>query len=69
MSTNLLNTNLRCDLTRLERTNMVTKLEDRIKIEQRHLKRKWKGHIQFENYKSQERVAIDVPRRQPVSLD
>lgn len=33
MSTNLLTADLRCDLTRLERTNMVTKLEDRVKID------------------------------------
>ncbi len=33
MSTDLLTADLRCDLTRLERTNMVTKLEDRVKID------------------------------------
>lgn len=33
MSTDLLTSELRCDLTRLERTNMVTKLEDRVKID------------------------------------
>jgi len=33
MSTNLLTTDARCDLTRLERTNMVTKLEDRVKVD------------------------------------
>src|SRR6185369_10669183 len=33
MSTELLTTDIRCDLTRLERTNMVTKLEDRVKID------------------------------------
>src|SRR5215211_3073187 len=33
MSTNLLNTDLRCDLNRLERTNMVTKMEDRVKVD------------------------------------
>src|SRR5688572_9225193 len=33
MSTNLLTADLRCNLTRLERTNMVTKLEDRVKID------------------------------------
>lgn len=48
--------------------NSLFRSEERIKVEQRHLKRKWKGHIQFENYKSQERVAIDVQRRQPVAL-
>ena len=30
---NFLTTDVRCDLTRLERTNMVTKLEDRVKID------------------------------------
>jgi tetratricopeptide (TPR) repeat protein len=33
MNVDLLTNNLRCDLTRLERTNMVTKLEDRVKID------------------------------------
>ena len=33
MSTNLLTTDLRCDLNRLERTNMVTKMEDRVKVD------------------------------------
>jgi tetratricopeptide (TPR) repeat protein len=33
MSTNLLATELRCDLNRLERTNMVTKMEDRLKVD------------------------------------
>lgn len=49
--------------------NSLFRSEDRIAIEKRHLKRKWKGHIRFEDYKSQERVAIDVQRRQPVALD
>ena len=30
---------------------------------------KKKSHIRFETYKSQDRVAIDAPRRQSVSLD
>ena len=34
----------------------------------RHLKRKWKAHITFEDYKSQDRVAIHAPRRQSLSL-
>ena len=33
MSTNLLTTDHRCDLNRLERTNMVTKMEDRVKVD------------------------------------
>jgi tetratricopeptide (TPR) repeat protein len=33
MSTNLLATDLRCDLNRMERTNMVTKMEDRLKVD------------------------------------
>src|SRR5262245_26840565 len=33
MSIKSTSTDLRCDLTRLERTNMVTKMEDRIKID------------------------------------
>ena len=40
----------------------------RIATEKRHLKRKWKAHIRLETYKSQDRVAMDVPRRQPVKL-
>ena len=48
--------------------NSLFRSEDRIAIERRHLKRKWKGHILFESYKSQERVSIDVQRRQPVAL-
>jgi hypothetical protein len=31
-------------------------------------KRKWKAHITFENYKSQDKVAMHVPRRQSVAL-
>ena len=41
---------------------------DRIATEKRHLKRKWKAHITFENYKSQDKVAMHVPRRQSVAL-
>lgn len=48
--------------------NSVFRSEDRIATERRYLKSKWKGHIRFEEYKSQERVAIDVTRRQPVAL-
>lgn len=39
---------------------------ERIEAEKRHLKRKWKAHIRLETYKSQDRVAMDVKRRQPV---
>ena len=44
-------------------------LADRIAAEKRHLKRKWKAHIKFETYQSQDRVAIDAPRRQSVALN
>ena len=37
-------------------------------VEKRHLKRKWKAHITFEDYKSQDRVSIHAPRRQSLSL-
>jgi hypothetical protein len=33
------------------------------------VKRTWKAHIKFENYMSQERVAMDAPRRQSVALN
>ena len=32
------------------------------------LKRKWKAHIRLENYKSQDRVSMDAPRRQSVKV-
>lgn len=49
--------------------NSLFRSADRIAAEKRHLKRKWKAHIKFENYKSQERVAMDAPRRQSVALN
>ena len=49
--------------------NSLFRSAERIAAEKRHLKRKWKAHIKFENYKSQERVAIDAPRRQSVALN
>jgi hypothetical protein len=42
---------------------------ERIATEKRHLKRKWKAHIKFESCQSQDRVAIDTPRRQSVALN
>ncbi|MEQ1862771.1 MAG: hypothetical protein ABMA13_22855, partial [Chthoniobacteraceae bacterium] len=48
--------------------NSLFRSSDRIAVERRYLKSKWKAHIRFEEYKSQERVAIDVTRRQPVAL-
>ena len=48
--------------------NSLFRTADRIATEKRHLKRKWKAHIRFEDYKSQERVAIDAPRRQTIAL-
>ena len=44
--------------------NSLFRSEERIAAEKRHLKRKWKAHIRFESYKSQDRVSIDAPRRQ-----
>jgi hypothetical protein len=41
---------------------------ERIATEKRHLRRKWKAHIRFEDYKSRERVAIHAPRRQSLSI-
>jgi hypothetical protein len=48
--------------------NSLFRTADRIATEKRHLKRKWKAHIRFEDYKSQDRVAIHAPRRQSLSL-
>jgi hypothetical protein len=48
--------------------NSLFRTADRIATEKRHLKRKWKAHITFEDYKSQDRVAIHAPRRQSLSL-
>jgi hypothetical protein len=42
--------------------------EERIATEKRYLKRKWKAHIRLENYKSQDRVSMDAPRRQSVKV-
>ena len=41
----------------------------RIAAEKRYLKSKWKAHMRFEKYKSQDRVVVDVHRRQSVHLD
>jgi hypothetical protein len=49
--------------------NSLFRSADRIAAEKRYLKRKWKSHIRFENYKSQDRVAMDAPRRQSLSFD
>ena len=49
--------------------NSLFRSAERIAAEKRYLKSKWKSHIRFETYKSQDRVAIDAPRRQSVSLD
>jgi hypothetical protein len=48
--------------------NSLFRSADRIATEKRRLKRKWKAHIRFEDYKSQERVAIQAPRRQSLSI-
>jgi hypothetical protein len=48
--------------------NSLIRSADRIATEKRHLKRKWKAHITFENYKSQDKVAMHVSRRQSVAL-
>ena len=48
--------------------NSIFRSAERIATEKRHLKRKWKAHITFENYKSQDKVAMHVPRRQSVAL-
>jgi hypothetical protein len=48
--------------------NSLFRSEERIATEKRYLKRKWKAHIRIETYKSQDRVAMDAPRRQSVKL-
>jgi hypothetical protein len=48
--------------------NSLYRNEERIATEKRYLKRKWKAHIRLETYKSQDRVAMDAPRRQSVKL-
>lgn len=47
MNTNLLTTDQRCDLIRLERTNMVTKMEDRIKVDLVALSRLIRDHLKL----------------------
>ena len=41
--------------------------EERICAERRYLKSKWKAHICFEEYKSQDRVSISVDRKQALA--
>jgi len=48
--------------------NSLFRSAERIAAEKRHLKRKWQAHIRFESYRSQDRVAMDAPRRQSVKL-
>jgi len=48
--------------------NSIFRSAERIEAEKRYLARKWKAHIRFESYKSQDRVAMDAPRRQSVSI-
>ena len=49
--------------------NSLFRSEERIAAEKRYLKSKWKAHMRFEKYKSQDRVVVDVKRRQSVHLD
>ena len=48
--------------------NSLFRSAERIAAEKRYLKRKWKAHIRFESYQSQDKTAMDVQRRQSVSL-
>ena len=48
--------------------NSIFRSAERIATEKRHLKRKWKAHIDFGDYKSQERVSMSASRRQSVAL-
>lgn len=49
--------------------NSLFRSAERIETEKRYLKRKWKGSIKFEEYKSQDRVSMVVARRQSVKLN
>ena len=48
--------------------NSIFRSAERITTEKRHLRRKWKAHIDFGDYKSQERVAMSASRRQSIAL-
>jgi hypothetical protein len=48
--------------------NSLFRTGERIAAEKRYLATKWKAHIRLETYKSQDRVAMDAPRRQSVKL-
>ena len=48
--------------------NSLFRSAERIATEKRHLKRKWKAHIDFGDYKSQERVSMSASRRQSIAL-
>jgi len=48
--------------------NSLFRSAERIAAEKRYLQKKWRAHIRFETYKSQDRVAIDAPRRQSLAI-
>lgn len=48
--------------------NSLFRSEERIKAEGRYLKSKWKAHIRFEQYKSQDRVSISIDRKQALAV-
>lgn len=48
--------------------NSLFRSAERIEAEKRYLQGKWKAHMRFEQYKSQDRVVVDVQRRQSLRL-
>jgi hypothetical protein len=46
--------------------NSTLKTAARVQAEQAYLKRKWKAHISFGKYQSQDRIAVHVDRRQAI---
>ncbi|MHC1763596.1 MAG: hypothetical protein AB9869_04715 [Verrucomicrobiia bacterium] len=48
--------------------NSLFRSPERIEAEKRYLEEKWKAHITIDTYQSQERVTVNVDRRQTIDL-
>ena len=48
--------------------NSLFRSPERIEAEKRYLQKKWRAHITIDSYKSQDRVRMNVDRRQRVDL-
>jgi hypothetical protein len=48
--------------------NSLFRSPERIEAEKRYLQKKWRGHITIDSYQSQDRVKMNVDRRQHVDL-